>query len=168
MFSSLVYRETRPEVAHKSLLSKGTSALAPLQQGTQAHAYIRHFRVINSVIKCFPELTPRAWHLATLVQQPGTKDTWLFIGNERQKTTVTRPDQCDHCNLIFLLEGHFQAIHSSQNPIFCHFYDVKRHKTVKASKGKLETSKSASHHFKYQITWVIQLRDMQGVIQNSH
>lgn len=37
------------------------------------------------MIKCFPELTPRAWHLAKLVQQPGTKDTWLFIGNEKQK-----------------------------------------------------------------------------------
>lgn len=46
------------------------------------------------------------------------------------------------------------AIHSSQNLIFCHFYNVKRHKTEKASKGKSETSKSASQHFKYQINMV--------------
>ena len=59
-------------------------------------------------------------------------------------------------------------LHSSQNHIFCHFYDVKRHEAKKASKGKSETSKSASHHFNYQITWLIQLRDMEVVIQNSH
>lgn len=46
------------------------------------------------------------------------------------------------------------AIHSSQNLIFCHFYNVKRHETEKASKGKSETSKSASQHFKYQINMV--------------
>lgn len=43
-------------------------------------------------------------------------------------------------------------IRSSQNQIFCHFYDIKRHEAKKVSKGKLEISKSASHHFKYQIT----------------
>lgn len=103
------------------------------------------------MIKCFPELTPRAWHLAKLVQQPGTKDTWLFIGNEKQKNDCDSsrpawPLQFD-LNLIFLLEGHYNSFISESHilPV----YDVKKHKTEKASKGKLETSKLASYHFKY-------------------
>lgn len=64
-----------------------------------------------------------------------------------RKMTVTRPDQRDHCDLIFHLEGHYNSFISESHIL--PFYDVKKHKTEKASKGKLETSKLASYHFKY-------------------
>lgn len=88
------------------------------------------------MIKCFPELTPRTRHLAKLVQQPGTKDMWLFIGNEKQKKTVTRPDQCDHCNLIFLLEGYCNSFISESHIL--PFLWCKKTQNWKSFQGKIK------------------------------